>query len=307
MTAPIRRTTRGNTSTVFAAIVLLALLIGLWCVETTATSATSNPPPAATGSRSCAVDIRPLAIDRASAARVLPKVPAYTQGLIFADGRLYESTGQEGHSAIYRLIPEKGIRNELFALDPVLFGEGLAKLNNRFYQLTWRSGVAFAYEYDSAEQRLDRTQTFRRDGEGWGLTVLADELVLSDGSDRLSFIDPETFTTTRQLPVRLGQKPVFNLNELELVGRAILANVYGDSVIVAIDPASGCVTGAINAKRLVDEMATELASLSDPICTAHCSAWDFVLNGIAYDAKKDELYVTGKNWPLIFVYRGLMG
>ncbi len=254
----------------------------------------------------CPVDIRPIAVDPTSAVRTLSKVPAYTQGLIFTDGWLYESTGQKGHSAIYRLSPEDGERSRLFTLDRNLFGEGLAKLGKRFYQLTWRSGLAFAYEIDGSGTNLSRTQTFRRAGEGWGLTVHEDELVLSDGSDRLSFVDPDTFEPTREVAVRLGEQPLPKLNELELIGGTVFANVYGDSSIVGVDPESGCVTAVIDTRPLVAEMAREFENLSNPICSGPCSAWDFVVNGIAYDPQKDELYITGKNWPRMFVYRGLI-
>ena len=195
----------------------------------------------------------------------------------------------------------------LFSIERSLFGEGLARIGDQFYQLTWRNGLAFVYRYDTAGQRLSRTATYRHEGEGWGLTDFDNELVLSDGSDKLSFLDPKTFTVLRQVPVRLGGHPVRYLNELESVDQLILANIYGDSSVVAIDPANGCVTTVIDASRLFAAMKEKFESLPDPICAGPCSPWDFVLNGIAYDPQAGELYITGKNWPLIFVYRGLIG
>jgi glutamine cyclotransferase len=250
-----------------------------------------------------ATNIRRFSLDRKSASRVIAKPPDYTQGLLFADGELYESTGKVGQSAIYRLDLAGGPRSELSALDRRLFGEGLARIGDQFYQLTWRDGLAFAYEYGDGRQSLMRTKTFRRDGEGWGLTDLAGALVLSDGTDRLWFIDPVTFTAERVVPVRLGSQPVTYLNELESVGNAILANIYGDSRIVSIDPSTGCIGAIIDATALVAEMAPGLEALANPVCVGPCSGWDFVLNGIAYDTEMNDLYLTGKNWPVVFVYR----
>jgi glutaminyl-peptide cyclotransferase len=256
----------------------------------------------------CSVsNVRRLTLDRESANRVIAKIPAYTQGLLYADGELYESAGLVGHSAIYRLDPAGAPRSELFKLDEGLFGEGLARIGDRFYQLTWKNGLAFAYEYGDDKQSLTRTRTFRRDGEGWGLTDLANLLVLSDGTDRLSFVDPVTFAVKRVIEVRLGSRPVRNLNELESVDNVILANIYGEADIVSIDPSTGCVEGIVDATSLAAEIVPDLEALAEPLCSGPCSGWDFVLNGIAYDPAKDELYVTGKNWPAIFVYRGLFG
>jgi glutamine cyclotransferase len=252
-------------------------------------------------------NVRNLSLDRASADRVIAKPPDYTQGLLFVDGGLYESTGKVGQSAIYRLDLNGGPRAELFALDGRLFGEGLARIDDRFYQVTWKDGLAFVYNFDSKNGHLNRTGTFRRDGEGWGLTDFEGELVLSDGSDRLSFIDPATFATRRVVRVQLGNRSLASLNELESVGGAILANIYGDSSIVSIQPSNGCVDLVIDASALVADEGPELGALPTPTCVGRCSRWDFVLNGIAYDAAKDELYLTGKNWPAVFVYRGLFG
>lgn len=253
-----------------------------------------------------AANVHRLTIDRATAAREITKSPAYTQGLIFTDGQLYESTGKKGRSAIYRLDANGGRANELSRLEQTLFGEGLARLGERFYQLTWRAGLAFAYSYDSELLRLNRVSTYRRDGEGWGLTGIGDELVLSDGSHELSFIDPDSFAINREIPVRLAGARIANLNELEFAHGEVLANVYGEDHIVGIDPDDGCVRTVIDAGGLVADIATDLAEVPDPICDAPCNKWDFVLNGIAFDPEKNDLYLTGKNWPLIFVYRDLL-
>ena len=261
----------------------------------------------ASAARCETTNVRLLSIDRAAAEREIVKRPAYTQGLIFVDGELYESTGKKGHSAIYRLDTNGGPRNELNRLDKNLFGEGLSKLGDRFYQLTWRAGLAFAYSYDSERARLTRVSTYQRDGEGWGLTSFGDELVLSDGSHRLSFIEPKTFAVNRIVSVQHAGQQIENLNELEFARGEILANIYGDNNIVGIDPQGGCVSTIIDASGLISDMAADLAGVREPICGNPCSKLDFVLNGIAYDAIENELYITGKNWPLIFVYRNLFG
>lgn len=257
---------------------------------------------------SCAVaNIRRVSVNRGAAVREIAKTPAYTQGLIFTDGQLYESTGWRGRSAIYRLDDNGGQRRELARLDDHLFGEGLARIDDRLYQLTWRAGLAFAYAFDPDDRALVRISTFSHDGEGWGLTNLGGELVLSDGSDVLSFIDPATFEGARALPVRLGAEPIRQLNELEIVDGEILANIYGQPVVVGIDPRTGCVTTVIDATDLVNDVGSDLRAVAEPICSATCSPLDFVLNGIAYNPGRGELYLTGKNWPHVFVFRDILG
>lgn len=262
-----------------------------------------NLKAAETEPAACPADVRKISIDRASADREIPKRPDYTQGLVFVDGQLYESTGKTGQSAIYRLDSTGGPRTGLHSLDDQLFGEGLTKLGNRFYQVTWQSGRGFVYGYDRKTLTLVPMLTFRYDGQGWGLANFADDLVLSNGSDTLSFIEPTSFAVKREVKVRLGSKSIANLNELETLGEEILANIYGEDLIVGINPRSGCVRSLFDASKLVSEFAPELAALTDPVCIGNCSSWDFVMNGIAYDAENDELYLTGKNWPKIFVFR----
>lgn len=289
--------------TAFALLAIVAFIGGFYSL--------SSPPKSeiislGTSASCSTTGIRRLAIARAAAEREITKIPAYTQGLVFEDGQLFESTGQEGHSSIYRLDLDGGPRHELAHLKDDLFGEGLAKLGPRFYQLTWEAGLAFAYRYDRAEDEFIRVATYHRDGEGWGLAPYGDELVLSDGSGALSFVAPESFEEIRRLPVRLGKKSVARLNELEVIVDDVLANIYGDSRIVGIDLKSGCVTTVIDAAKLISDVAAEIRAVRNPVCDGSCSKWDFVINGIAYDREANELYITGKNWPLIFVYRDLL-
>lgn len=300
----IKHTTGGPGNRAFAGLTLVFLVAGFFHAHASDGPLQRRDPPTVEPAACPESNIRRVSLDRPSANRVIAKSPDYTQGLLFADGTLYEGTGIIGRSAIYRLDLAGGPRSKLFVLDRRLFGEGLARIGNRFYQLTWKDGLAFAYEYDE-NRTLKRSRTFRRDGQGWGLTDLAGTLVLSDGSERLSFVDPATFAVRRVIEVRVGSRSVTHLNELESVGESILANIYGDDRIVSIDPSTGCVNAIIDASPLVAEMVSDLDALSEPICSGPCSGWDFVLNGIAYDSGKNELYLTGKNWPAIFVYRDL--
>lgn len=246
---------------------------------------------------------RVITLDRGAAIREIPKEPRYTQGLVMVDGVLYEGSGYWEHSGVYRIDRRTGRSTEIARLDDRLFGEGLAELGDRLYQLTWRSGLAFVYDLEAGPAAtLPTPRTIRHGGEGWGLTAVDARLVLSDGSSRLKVLDPEDFSVEREIAVTYGGQPVDRLNELETVDDLILANLYGDSHIVAIDPTDGCVRAVIDARRLVAEVQKDLARLRNPVCGGPCASLDFVLNGIAYDPESAELYLTGKNWPLILVF-----
>ncbi len=208
---------------------------------------------------------------------------AFTQGLVFHKGSLYESTGRNGESKIRRLNPVTGEVEKETALDDAYFGEGLATLNDQFYQLTWRSGVCLQYGRD-----LDYQKTIIYGAEGWGLTVEPETglLIFSDGSPEIRFLDPTNFITKRKITVLDGNKnPVPYLNELEWVNGEIWANVWTSETICRIDPASGQVLGWIKFHDLVSETQT---------------GPEDVLNGIAYDPDSDVLWITGKLWPAIY-------
>lgn len=243
-------------------------------------------------------------IGRGDSVREIRKEPRYTQGLIVSDDVLFESSGQWGHSGLYAIDRETGQSTELARLDDRLFGEGLARLGDRLFQLTWRSGKGFVYDVPTPlPGNLAAPQFFEYDGEGWGLTTIDGRLVLSDGTDTLRIIDPHDFSVDATIEVILGDRPVDQLNELEMVGGLILANLYGDALIVAINPANGCVAAVVDARPLVADMQEELRRIEDPICGGACNPLDFVLNGIAYDPVAAELFLTGKNWPLILVFK----
>lgn len=207
---------------------------------------------------------------------------AFTQGLSWCDGALYESTGHIGQSDIRRVDLASGKVAARAAIPAKLFGEGSACWKDSLYSITWTTGEGFSWDRAS----LRRTGRFTYTGEGWGLTGNGRQLILSDGTDRLRFIDPKGFAERRAVWVTMNGRPLDQLNELEFVEGEILANVWMSGFIARIDPASGKVTGLIDLRPLVAEVA-----LADR---------DSVANGIAYDAAGKRLFVTGKNWPTLF-------
>lgn len=210
---------------------------------------------------------------------------AYTQGLAYADGVLYEGTGRYGLSSLRKVELETGKVLKQVDLSPSFFGEGITLLNGKVYQLTWRSQTGFVYDLASFE-RLGR---FQYPTQGWGLTHDGTHLIMSDGSARLYYLHPETFAQTRVLEVHDANGPVDQLNELEYINGEIYANVWHRDDIVRISPETGAVVGRIDMSNLIDP-----ARLTDP---------EAVLNGIAYDAATDRLFVTGKLWPALFEIR----
>ncbi|MGH3999128.1 MAG: glutaminyl-peptide cyclotransferase [Pseudonocardiaceae bacterium] len=208
----------------------------------------------------------------------------YTQGLEIHDGVLYESSGLVGQSRVRATALSSTAMPREVRLPAPLFGEGLAIAGDRLWQLTWTSGVAI--ERDPATLAERRRVSYQ--GEGWGLCYDGDRLVMSDGSDQLTFRDPITFDPTGQVMVRLDGEPVGQLNELECADGVIWANVYQEDRILRIDPSTGAVTGVVDASGL----------LSAPL-----QATAGVLNGIAAIPGTDEFLITGKNWPSLFRVR----
>ena len=206
---------------------------------------------------------------------------AFTQGLEFVDGVLYESTGLNGRSGIRKVNLATGEVLQVQPLDPAYFGEGITVWKNRILQLTWQSGLGFVYD----RQTLQQQRTFRYSGEGWGLTHDDTRLFMSDGTETLRVLDPETQRQVGSLTVKDAGRPVPRLNELEYVKGEIFANVWQSDRVAVISPSTGRVTSWI-----------DLTGLLDP----RERVGDAVLNGIAYDAKSDRLFVTGKLWPRIF-------
>ncbi|MGA3129370.1 MAG: glutaminyl-peptide cyclotransferase [Terracidiphilus sp.] len=207
---------------------------------------------------------------------------AYTQGLVFVDGHLYESTGLNGRSSLRMDDLATGRVLQSAPVAEQYFAEGLAAWGSTLVQLTWQSHVAFVY--DRFTFRLLRTLHYNCDG--WGLTADSKNLILSDGTAEIRFFDPATFRELRHIDVKDRGQPVTQLNELEYIHGQIYANVWHTDRIARISPATGQVLGWIDLAGLLPD-----SDRSDP---------EAVLNGIAYDPAHDRLFVTGKLWPKLF-------
>jgi len=208
---------------------------------------------------------------------------AYTQGLVFEGGVLFESTGRRGTSSVRRVDPESGAVVAIHQLPEEYFGEGLALVGSELYQLTWQSGLGFVYDLES----LEPLRTFEYEGEGWGLCFDGEYLFMSNGSDRLLKRLPGTFQVVEEITVTKNGLSVWRLNELECVGDEVYANVYQTNRIVRIDKGSGAVTGELDGYGL--SVASRRSS--DP---------EAVFNGIAFDPGTRHFFVTGKLWPNLF-------
>jgi len=209
---------------------------------------------------------------------------AFTQGLVYADGFLYEGTGMHGASSIRKVTLETGEVLQKHSLAPAYFGEGITLHGGRLIQLTWKSQTGFIYDLET----FQKTGDFAYLGEGWGLTHDGKKLIMSDGSAKVRLLDSDTFQQAGMLYIRFGDTPVKSINELEYVEGKLYANIWREDHIAVIDPDSGYVTGWIDLSGL---LTTEEARKAD------------VLNGIAWDAGGKRLFVTGKNWPKLFEIR----
>lgn len=220
-----------------------------------------------------------------SAYRVVATYPhdsrAFTQGLFWLDGHLYETTGQIGQSTLRRVGLEDGKVLQIVPMPGRVFGEGSTNWGDQIISITWQDGIGFRWDRATFRQ----LGTFRYPGEGWGLTQDGRQLIMSDGTAELRFLDPETLQERRRVRVTANGRPIDQLNELEFVNGEVLANVWNTTRIARIDPASGNVTGWIDLTGLVRQNGNN---------------HDAVLNGIAYDAQRDRLFVTGKNWPRLY-------
>lgn len=209
---------------------------------------------------------------------------AFTQGLVFHDGVLYEGTGQKGKSTLRKVSLEDGEVLDSRSLDAYYFGEGITILGDSIYQLTWKENTCFVYDLSS----LNYKKHFQYLTEGWGLTNDGTHLILSDGSSSLRFIDPDSFKEVRKIQVTDRNRKVKNLNELEWVEGEIWANIWYEDRIARIDPNTGAVLGWVDLRHIY------------PQNQRHQEA---VMNGIAYDEKSKRLFITGKNWPNLFEIR----
>lgn len=212
---------------------------------------------------------------------------AYTQGLLILDGALYESTGQRGSSTVRRVDLATGVPELSRDLDARHFGEGLAAVGGMLYQLTWTSGRCLVWRRD---RLVPAGYTYDYPGEGWGLTTMGDELVMSDGTAELRFLDPKGFQEKRRVLVTAAGRPVIQLNELEYIDGEIWANVWKSDLVARIDPSTGEVLAWVDLSGILGSRR-----VGSPL--------EDVLNGIAHDPDTGKLYVTGKRWPLLFEIR----
>lgn len=221
-------------------------------------------------------DIEPSKLQASVVKSFTHNSTSFTQGLEFSDGQLYESTGQKGQSFIAKVKLESGAIENKIGLDANYFGEGITILNDKIYQLTWQENKCFVYDKNSLQLRSDYTYT----GEGWGICNDGKSLIMSNGTETITFRDPDNFQIQRTIEVYDQGGPIIRLNELEYIDGKIYANVWQADAIVVIDPATGKVLSIID-------------------CTAVAAAGrgsGEVLNGIAYNPATKKMYLTGKNW-----------
>jgi glutamine cyclotransferase len=253
-------------------LLLLGMIGMLSCNEPTNSEMT--PPPE---------DTQEIPVSTFRVINTFPHDPkAFTQGLVFENGVLYEGTGLNGQSTIRRVNLETGVVEQIHQLSPILFGEGIALYNNKIYQLTWKARTGFIYDKDSFQE----LRSFSYPTEGWGITHDGNRFIMSDGTATLYFRDPITLDEIGRVTVLDNGEAVTNLNELEYVNGEVYANVWLTDQIARINPVNGQVIGWI-----------DLTGLLDPNTVT--GAVD-VLNGIAYDPDQNRLFVTGKLWPSIF-------
>ena len=230
------------------------------------------------------VESKTVSVERLRA-RVIRRHPhkrdAFTQGLLWHDGAVYESTGREGHSSLRMVELESGEVLRQRQNGPREFAEGLALVDDLLFQLTWRNGRALVFRRDD----FTPVREHAYEGEGWGLCYDGASLVMSDGSDKLVFRDPITFAEQRTVRVSLASKPVVRLNELECVAGVVWANVWKQSVNLRIDPSDGRVTAVVDATGLLTPEEQRGAK---------------VLNGIAWMPERNHFLITGKHWPWMF-------
>jgi glutaminyl-peptide cyclotransferase len=207
---------------------------------------------------------------------------AFTEGLLYDQGFLYESTGRSGQSWIRKVALDTGTVVRQRDLDPKYFGEGIVISKDQVIQLTWKNETGLVYDLNSFDLRT----TFQYTGEGWALTKDGSHLIMSDGTPDLRFLNPDTLTEERRIHVTCDGRAVRNINELEWVKGEIYANIWLTSLIARIDPATGAIVGLIDLRDLASATVTYTG--------------DNVLNGIAYDAAGDRLFVTGKLWPKLY-------
>ncbi|MDM7460848.1 MAG: glutaminyl-peptide cyclotransferase [bacterium] len=259
----------------------VGLAFALYACQTTGNSAPSQPPADTTAPPPSSEPDSEIPVFRYRIVNTFPHdKEAFTQGLEFHDGYLYESTGLNGKSSLRRVELRTGRVVQIHRLANEFFAEGITLLGDKIYQLTWQNGVCFVYD----RKTFNQLTQFRYFGEGWGLTNDGKHLIMSDGSATITFRDPDTFVEVRKITVRASGELVKNLNELEYIEGEIWANIWYSDMIARIDPQTGVVKAWVD----MEGLPTPNRGLED------------VLNGIAYDRQKKRIFVTGKRWSNLF-------
>ena len=266
----------GRVSRAILFAVVALVLVGPGCAKAQTAAPAQTPPESV-----AAPEAAPI-----YSAQVVNAYPhdrsAFTEGLFFKDGALYESTGYEGRSSIRKVELATGKVLQRRDLDKAYFGEGIVAFKDRLIELTWKSEVGFIYDLKSFAPK----GRFTYKGEGWALTTDGRRIIMSDGTNTLRFLDPQTLKQTGSVSVTYGGKKVIYLNELEWVKGEVWANIWTTDEIVRIDPSTGKVLGWINLSGLLPDRERD--------------GNEDVLNGIAYDAEHDRIFVTGKQWPKLY-------
>lgn len=260
----------------------MMIAVGLACAGPAVFVSAQHAAPVPTATAAAAPDAKVPMLSARIVARYPHDTTAFTEGLLWHDGALYESVGKDGESDIRRVNLADGKVLAKRRIPPGQFGEGLALWNGTLISLTWHDGIAHRWDVRTLKPRGENRYT----GEGWGLTSDGRALIQSDGSSSLIVRDPATLAERRRIAVTIDGRPLPQLNELEYVRGRVLANVWQTGFLVRIDPATGHVTAVIDLRPLAAEI--------------HATDRDAVLNGIAWDAKRDRLFVTGKYWPTLF-------
>lgn len=264
----------GSTRTISLRFVYTMLFAGL---VLPAMAETPAPAPAATpAGKAKVLRLKPVIVKR-----IPHDKEAFTQGLLLHEGVLYESTGLYGKSSLRRVDPTTGDVIQDLTVDPKIFAEGLALVDDKLIQITWKEKIALVYDAKSLEQ----VQQYAYEGEGWGLCHGGNHLYMSDGTHVLTVRDPKTFEVLSTVPVLVEGKPLVYLNELEYVDGSLYANIWQQDVIAKIDPTTGNVEAFVIATDLLTKEERRQAD---------------VLNGIAYDPATKHFLITGKNWPAMF-------
>src|ERR1035438_10088264 len=283
----------GRTEKIAMALVLVALVLGggsaavyyasaprITELRTSSSLATST---ATTSSTVASISTAPV-----YSYRVISVYPhdtgAFTEGLVYRNGSLYESTGLYGNSSLRRVDLGTGKVLQIYNLPSQYFGEGITVFNNTVIQLTYQNHIGFVYNLGS----FGVLKNFSYPDEGWGLTDNGSQLIMSDGSSDLYFLNPQTFQRTGEIAVRDGATPIDDLNELEYINGSVFANLWLTNRIAVINPGSGQVRAWID--------LTGIENLTG----CHCDLTNDVLNGIAFDSQNNRLFVTGKDWPNLF-------